>query len=206
VPIVSQTSKGKALRYFNRGIAALAVFIAVLAPALAVGAQSVDSPAYWETQFQHEAVCHPSSDTDHGFVSDDGLSVVLYEFDLTWTFGDHWEGLVVFGGDTHVAYEHPEAGVPYSAPGGAAVSDWIVCKGVSPETTTTTTTAAPEETTTTTAAPEGTTTTTAAPAGGVATGAGGTAGSDQSVLLMLLSVAAIATVVGAGYAVRRRSE
>jgi hypothetical protein len=212
------------MKSFNKGIVALAVFIAVISPALAAGAQDFESVAYWETQFGHDAVCHPSSDTGHGFISDDGLSVVLFEFDLTWTYGDHWEGLVVFGGDTHIQTEHPQVGVEYPAPGGAEVSNWIVCKGVAPETTTTTTTttAAPEDTTTTTAAPEDTTTTTAAPgetttttaapttsaapAGAVASGAGGTADSDQSALLVLGGVAAIAAVAGAGYAGRRRSE
>ena len=211
------------MKYVNKGLVSLAVFVAVLAPAFAAGAQDPDDVDYWNAQWDTEAACFPNT---HGSITDDGLAVVLAEYDPSWG-GDGWVGLVVFGDDDYIAYPLPEAGVAYPAPNDAAVTSYIACKGVTtgetttttaapeetsttttaaPEETSTTTTAAPEETTTTTAAPEETTSTTAAPAGGVAAGAGGTADSDQSALWLLGGIAAITVVAGAGYASRRRSE
>ena len=185
------------MRYFNKGLIALGVFVAVMAPALTAGAQSSDDIDFWNGAWENEASCFKDS---HGSITDDGLAVVLSEYDPSWG-GTRWEGLAVYAGDEHIAYQSPEAGVEYPAPNGAAVTSWVACKGTEAQettTTTTTTTAAPAETTTTTS-------TTVAPAGGVATGAGGTAGSDQSALWVLGGVAAIAALTGAGYAVRRRS-
>lgn len=197
------------MKYFSKGLIALAIFVAVISTALTAAAQAPDDVEYWNAQWEGPAACFPNT---HGTITDDGLAVILSEYDPSWG-GDRWEGLVVYAGDDFLAYQSPDAGVPYPAPNDAPVTNYISCKGETPTetttTTTTSTTAAPEETTTTTAAPEETTTTTsstAAPAGGVAAGAGGTAGSDQSLLWVLGGVAAIAAVMGAGYIRRQRSE
>jgi hypothetical protein len=212
--LVVDTTEGKTMKLLGKGTLVLAVVVAVIAPALAAGAQSSDDIEYWNAAWENEASCFKDS---HGSTTDDGLAVVLSEYDPSWG-GTRWEGLAVYAGDEHIAYQSPDAGVEYAAPDGAAVTSWVACKGTAAQETTTTTaapeettttTAAPEETTTTTAAPEETTTTTsttAAPAGGVAAGAGGTAGSGPSALLVLGGIAALVVVAGAAYAGRQRSE
>ncbi|TDN90594.1 hypothetical protein [Microbacterium sp. BK668] len=96
--------------------------------------------SYWEALYaDHEAVCYSSSgSTSHGSITDGGKTVTLRQYDPSWP-GDHWELLVVKGGNLwNNVVEHPQAGVAYASPensGGqqSDVSHWIVCKGTTPE-------------------------------------------------------------------------
>lgn len=159
---------------------ALGVIMAVIAPALILSPASAASgpnyndPAYWETQFEHPAVCYKhevGETTSHGVDNGDG-SVTLNPWDPSWP-GDHPEALIVKSGSVdsgdgpgNAVYHHPIPGVPYFGPLNAAgeqgaVSHWIFCKGTTPDTTTTTlpptTTTLPPVTTTTTLPPVTTT-------------------------------------------------
>lgn len=94
---------------------------------------------YWEDYTDHEMQCfkHGGS-SDHGSVTDGGKTVTLNEFNQDW-WGDHWELLVIKGGNVwNNVIEHPKAGTAYASTenaGGnqANVSHWIVCKGVQPD-------------------------------------------------------------------------
>ncbi len=130
------------------------------------GSAGPNTPEYWESYFPHAIKCYKyrgSGSNIHGSVTDNGYTVTLNPYQNGWP-GDHWEGLVIKagakGGDDgngNAIYEHPSAGVAYSAPDGKEVSHWIVCKGKTPKSTTTTT---EPSTTTTTTEPSTTTTTT----------------------------------------------
>ncbi|MEV5071037.1 hypothetical protein MRBLMI12_002656 [Microbacterium sp. LMI12-1-1.1] len=97
--------------------------------------------SYWEKLYAaHKAVCYKSEgNTSHGKITDGGKTVTLKPFDPDWP-GDHWELLVIKGGDvSNNVIEHPKAGVAYASPLNKAgkqsdVSHWIVCKGTTPET------------------------------------------------------------------------
>lgn len=134
-------------------------------------APNTNDPAYWETQTQHPSVCyfHEGDGGNHGTVVANGRAVQLYQFQDSWP-GDHWELLVVNGGSNDAVYVHPTAGTNYFAPlnGGGRyprISHWIVCKGTTPPTTSTsTTTTAPTTTVSqTTSTTSTTTSTTVAP-------------------------------------------
>lgn len=149
-----------------RAPAALVLGAAVLLPVAAAAqpegedANHTESWEAWLAEqgvtadcFKHEA----DEETAHGFITDNGLAVVLNEFDPTWP-GDFWALLVVKGGDSNNVVLNPVAVThKYTAPlnnGGQvpAVSHWITCKGSgTPPTTTTvpeTTTTVPQTTTT----------------------------------------------------------
>lgn len=85
---------------------------------------------------EHNAVCYKHEGSNaHGSIV--GNTVVLNPFDPDWP-GDHWETLVVKGGNDRTIIQHPVAGVAYTAPlnGGGNIPDvshWIVCKGTTPE-------------------------------------------------------------------------
>jgi hypothetical protein len=96
---------------------------------------------WWEGNYPttHNKVCVDGSST-YGTVTDDGKTVTLKPFDLSWGLGDHYELLVVKAGsaDNNVIV-HPQAGVNYASPinnGGqqATVSHWYVCFGTTPVT------------------------------------------------------------------------
>jgi len=137
----------------------LAAIIAVLgATAIAQvtvakeASQNPNDASYWESRTEHPSVCYkhdpPTERNSHGYLTDGGKSVTLYQFNQSWP-GDHWELLVVKSGsvdngdgDGNKVYKHPAAGTAYFGPlnGGGeqgAVSHWIVCKGTTPETQTT---------------------------------------------------------------------
>lgn len=69
--------------------------------------------------FKHEANSHGNSSNAHG--SSNGSTVTLNTFDQSWP-GDHWELLVVKAGPGRNVYQHPSAGVAYSAPDNKKVS------------------------------------------------------------------------------------
>ena len=158
--------------------------VGLLADAVEAQNPNTNDPAYWETYFEHSpAWCGKHEGGDllsniHGYVTEDGLGVVLNPHQPHW-FGDHWEGLVIKAGsgpDENTIYPHPVAGVRYDG-NGLEVSHWIVCKGETPTTTTssttsstttsststtsaTTSTTIPSTTTTETTVPSSTTSTT----------------------------------------------
>lgn len=98
-----------------------------------------NDPGHWQALTDHESRCFShTGDSEHGSVTNGGLTVTLNTFnDAAW-WGDHWELLVVKGGsETINVIKHPTAGVAYASPvnsGGqqSAVSHWIVCKGKTP--------------------------------------------------------------------------
>lgn len=120
------------LRAVTAGILGL---LAGIATAATVSATNPNDPATYAGG-DHAAVCYKhEGDSSHGSII--GNTVVLNPFDQSWP-GDHWETLVVKGGDGRTIIQHPVAGVGYSAPlnGGGqvpAVSHWIVCKGTTPD-------------------------------------------------------------------------
>lgn len=102
----------------------------------------------WEAYLSEQgqtATCYKhgvDEQTPHGYVTEDGKSVILGTYQEDWP-GDHYALLVVKGGNANAVYADPASGVTYAAPlnrGGnvADVSHWIVCKGQTPEVTTTT--------------------------------------------------------------------
>jgi LPXTG-motif cell wall-anchored protein len=166
---------------FKRAFVAITSFAA----ALTLGASAVratdnnnpnDAP-YWQSRTEHQSQCFKHTPQDspnaHGSITNGNKAVTLNPFNQAW-FGDHWELLVVNGGNGNTVVSHPAAGVAYYPPlnnGGQHpnISHWIVCKGVTPTPTTTTVvvTTTTEAPTTTTEAPTTTTeqptTTTEAP-------------------------------------------
>lgn len=157
---------------FKRAIVAITSFAA----ALTLGASVVratdsnnpnDAP-YWQARTTHVSQCFKHTPQDspnaHGSITNGNKAVTLNTFNQTW-FGDHWELLVVNGGNGNTVIDHPSAGVAYFPPlnnGGQHpnISHWIVCKGETPTPTTTTVVVTTTQPPTTTAAP---TTTTEAP-------------------------------------------
>lgn len=125
-------------------LAVVATMLVIAAPAAYADQESERNQAdFWESQYPNSVACYkydpPDTDNAHGYLTEDGKSVVLNQYGATWP-GDHWEVLVVkagsSGGDDgygNMIYEHPTAGVPYGAPDGKDVSHWIVCKGEDPE-------------------------------------------------------------------------
>lgn len=132
-----------------RGV--LAVIIALLALALAGGSSfaaaegNPNSTGYWLDQYPDAVACYKydgaSIPNAHGRITQGGKAVRLNAFQPDWP-GDHWEVLVVKGGngagntglDGNNVYEHPQAGLDYYPPlndGGQQpfVSHYIVCKG-----------------------------------------------------------------------------
>ena len=55
------------MKYIGKGLISLAVFIAVLSPALVAGAQAPDDVEYWNAQWENEAACFPNT---HGTITD----------------------------------------------------------------------------------------------------------------------------------------
>ena len=157
----------------------VAAFVAMVLPSGATPTTNPNTAEYWEAQLEEDGItayCY-KYETIPGYNShgtSDGASVVLNPFDQSWP-GDHWALLVVKGGSVDTGNGpgnnvifNPTAGVAYFPPtngGGnvAGVSHWIVCKGETPEGTTTTTeaetTTTEAETTTSTTEAEPTTTT-----------------------------------------------
>ncbi|MFP3915301.1 MAG: hypothetical protein ACLFWM_10530, partial [Actinomycetota bacterium] len=155
-------------------VVALLLAVAML-PTVALGDNhNPNHPGYWEDRYPNAVACYkydpPTTPNAHGFLVDDGLAVELNPYNPAWP-GDRWEVLVVKGGSNDIGwgagnavYELPEAGVAYYAPpmgnSQPAVSHWIVCKGETPDDTTTTTEPTTSTTEPTTSTTEPTTSTT----------------------------------------------
>lgn len=130
-----------------------AIFIAALATSAV--ATDTNQASYWEGISEHPSSCYKhegDSRTAHGTVGPSN-TLTLNTFNQSWP-GDHWETLVIKYATFNDVYQHPAPGV-YVTGTEQDISHWIVCKGTTPDTTTTTT--VPETTTTT--VPETTTTT-----------------------------------------------
>jgi hypothetical protein len=125
----------------SKKLAVLAVGILALAgvgiAATSASATNANHPSTYEGG-EHQAVCYKhDGNSDHASLTEDGKGVVLKPFNQAWQ-GDHWETLVVKGGDGRNIISHPTAGTTYSAPlnnGGNTpdVSHYIVCKGTTPQ-------------------------------------------------------------------------
>ncbi|HEX6946231.1 MAG TPA: hypothetical protein VF246_02655 [Acidimicrobiia bacterium] len=157
----------------------LSALLIGLLPVMAFAAQGDPNETdYWKALYPHAIACYkydpPDQQNFHGYLVDDQKAVVLNEFQDGWP-GDHWEVLIVKSGNEpgntglngQNVYEHPQAGVKYYGPlnGGGkqgAVSHWIVCKGKTPETTTTSTMPTTTSTMPTTTSTEASTTSTQA--------------------------------------------
>ena len=137
------------------------LFYILAASAVAAPELGPNQPEYWETRGEHPSTCYKhEGDSNHGNVGPSN-TVTLNTFDQSWP-GDHWETLVIKYATFNDVYQHPSAGVPYVTGTEQDVSHWIVCKGTTPDTTTTvpdTTTTIPDTTTTssTTTIPDTTT-------------------------------------------------
>lgn len=161
-------------------LAGLFTLLAGVGSSAATNSGNPNDASYWEVPGT-QCYKHVSDGGAHGSVIDG--AVVLNTFDQAW-FGDHWALLIVKGGAVDYGYGAgnavfplPTAGTPYYPPlnGGGqvpAVSHWIVCKGETQSTTTSsssttssttssTSTSTTSTTTSTTLAP--TTSTTEAP-------------------------------------------
>ena len=168
---------GVSLALRRAGVAIAAVFFALSALVLqftTAGASPApgnpNNPAYWEALYELPAgSCvkydPPNTENADGYLDDDGKAVVLNP--------GTWALLVVKGGSVDIGsgagnavYELPIAGELYYSPknGGGnvpEVSHWIICAGLIPPPTTTTSTVPP--TTTTSTVPPTTTTSTVPP-------------------------------------------
>jgi len=97
----------------------------------------------------HEADCYTHGiydNTSHGYVTNNGTTVVLNTFNPAWE-QDHWESIKLVGRTGEVFVHHPAPG-NYSLELNGKISSWEVCKGYDPEVEETTTTPVEETTTT----------------------------------------------------------
>jgi len=170
---------GVSLALRRAGVAIAAVFFALSALVLqftTAGASPApgnpNNPAYWEALYELPAgSCvkydPPNTENADGYLDDDGKAVVLNP--------GTWALLVVKGGSVDIGsgagnavYELPIAGELYYSPknGGGnvpEVSHWIICAGLIPPPTTTTSTVPPTTSTTSTVPPTTSTTSTVPP-------------------------------------------
>ena len=92
-----------------------------------------NNAAYWVDRGEHPgALCykHAYESNEHGKVTNNKKAVTLNTFNQSWP-GDHWELLVVNGGNGDTVIQHPAAGTAYYPPlnnGGQKpdISHWIV--------------------------------------------------------------------------------
>lgn len=119
-----------------------------------------NDPEYWESQTDHSSRCYKHfGDSNHG--ANNGTAITLSPYNPDW-YGDHWELLVIKGGNDRNVIFHPSADTPYFASDSQPrITDWIVCKGDRSSVVTTT---APPTTAPVTTAPPTTVPVTTVPA------------------------------------------